>query len=568
MKRVNILSSIALLLLSIPAWAQWTDPGNDGTGNVYYNNGNIGIGTSDPSSLLQVEGQQATLTIKGSTVGSQAWKSRILLDRIEDYRGAGMWITASTGQEADWYAGVPYTGLGFTIGHHATDPERKENYRLSIDTAGNVKIKGGLVVEGRNMYVGENRLYGNGSYLYHFSDDNDRTGMTFFDKDSQRYGYVYGNENGNNFGLLDGDGGWSYMAVKDNHTSFHIDNGEKMRIRVDGKVGIGTTNPQVMLHVAGAAEATGAQVIGFGNLDSDDMNTNNKYRVFSGATFTDGVSSMMNRYFTYNSVHGAYLDYNGQGHGFYSQGAYPRMFIETTSGNHGYYANLPADSPIENFFLYQQIKGPAAEGLVGTTVKATKSNSTWLWGVRDNGDLIVAEKIGIGTTAPTSRLTVTGTIESTTGGIKFPDGTIQTTAASGSGAWTTAGAAISYDGNVGIGTTAPQYDLDIVGTVRTCEVKVSNLEGWCDYVFEEDYNLPELEEVEAYIKSNKHLMDIPSEAEVMEHGISLGSMDAALLKKVEELTLYMIEQNKLVKNLVEENKEQKEQIERLQSRLN
>ena len=122
--------------------------------------------------------------------------------------------------------------------------------------------------------------------------------------------------------------------------------------------------------------------------------------------------------------------------------------------------------------------------------------------------------------------------------------------------WSNFGDNISFStGNVGIGTTAPQHALDVTGTIRACEVEVNDLNGWCDYVFEEDYELPSLEAVEAYIKTNKHLMDIPSEAEVLAHGVSLNDMTKGLLKKVEELTLYMIEkdkENKALKTALEE----------------
>jgi hypothetical protein len=79
---------------------------------------------------------------------------------------------------------------------------------------------------------------------------------------------------------------------------------------------------------------------------------------------------------------------------------------------------------------------------------------------------------------------------------------------------------------------------------------------WSDYVFHQDYILPHLTEVEDFINKNQHLPDVPSEAEVMEQGINLGEMDAILLKKIEELTLYVIE-------LKKENKAMQETIENL-----
>lgn len=83
-------------------------------------------------------------------------------------------------------------------------------------------------------------------------------------------------------------------------------------------------------------------------------------------------------------------------------------------------------------------------------------------------------------------------------------------------------------------------------TAKEIEVK---LDIWADYVFEEDYKLPTLFEVEQYIKENNHLPEVPSATEVMEAGVNLGEMDALLLKKIEELTLYIIEQQKQIDEL-------------------
>lgn len=102
---------------------------------------------------------------------------------------------------------------------------------------------------------------------------------------------------------------------------------------------------------------------------------------------------------------------------------------------------------------------------------------------------------------------------------------------------------VQQDGKVGIGTISPDEQLAVNGKIHTKEVKV-DLNGWSDFVFKPSYDLPTLEEVEKHISANGHLKDIPSEKEVIENGIHLGEMNSKLLQKIEELTLYTIEQEK------------------------
>lgn len=110
---------------------------------------------------------------------------------------------------------------------------------------------------------------------------------------------------------------------------------------------------------------------------------------------------------------------------------------------------------------------------------------------------------------------------------------------------------LTSNGSVGIGTTNPDpnFKLSVNGSIRSKEVKVEA--NWPDFVFYENYELLTLEEVEKHIQEKGHLPEIPSESEVTEKGINLGEMDAKLLQKIEELTLYLIEQNKEIKELKE-----------------
>jgi hypothetical protein len=150
---------------------------------------------------------------------------------------------------------------------------------------------------------------------------------------------------------------------------------------------------------------------------------------------------------------------------------------------------------------------------------------------------------------------------------------------------------------VGIGTTNPQAKLDVNGSFKAqsadisgdfsvnalsaqsadiaglieaqkmrieetlCanKVSVSNPSCWPDYVFEKNYHLLPLAELEQYIKQNSHLPEIPSAKEVIENGVDLGDMQSKLLLKIEELTLYILQQNKQITDLQEQMNELKNQ---------
>ncbi|NMN37169.1 hypothetical protein [Pedobacter sp. SG918] len=105
-------------------------------------------------------------------------------------------------------------------------------------------------------------------------------------------------------------------------------------------------------------------------------------------------------------------------------------------------------------------------------------------------------------------------------------------------------------GNVGIGTSTPNEKLAVNGKIRAKEIKVEAT-NWPDYVFEKKYQIASLGELEKYIKTNKHLPEMPSATEVESNGVELGDLVKKLLKNQEELTLHLIAQQKTIKALEE-----------------
>jgi hypothetical protein len=115
---------------------------------------------------------------------------------------------------------------------------------------------------------------------------------------------------------------------------------------------------------------------------------------------------------------------------------------------------------------------------------------------------------------------------------------------------------LTVHGNVGIVTTDTQgFKLAVKGNMVAERVKVALQPNWADFVFTKDYPLPTLQEVEKHIKEKGHLKDVPSAAEVKKEGFFLGEMDAKLLQKIEELTLYAIAQEKKMNTYKKKNRQ-------------
>lgn len=163
---------------------------------------------------------------------------------------------------------------------------------------------------------------------------------------------------------------------------------------------------------------------------------------------------------------------------------------------------------------------------IGKNAKVGASNSIVLGGT--GGDLV---KVGIGTTIPTERLDVRGNI--------YTDAKI-------------------LIGTIGLNTGT--HSLAVNGSAIFTKAIVRLTGIWPDYVFKPTYKLPTINELEKYLLKNQHLPDVPSATEVEKNGIDLGDNQTILLKKVEELTLYMIELNKKVEALAKENEELKKKI--------
>jgi hypothetical protein len=185
-----------------------------------------------------------------------------------------------------------------------------------------------------------------------------------------------------------------------------------------------------------------------------------------------------------------------------------------------------------------------------------------------NGNIIATGNVGIGTSSPTAKLTVNdGNIE-----IRKNSNVLRFTASNPGAEIGSLGGEITFwysgvgynkiiagsglfKGNVVIGDGLLPHSvhsdalLIVSGKAVFKDRLLVTIDGWADYVFDKKYKLMTFDELSIYIKRNHSLPDIPSEKEILEKGVDVGEMNKLLLKKVEELTLYILELEKRVKNI-------------------
>ncbi|WP_417801110.1 hypothetical protein [Tenacibaculum sp.] len=323
------------------------------------------------------------------------------------------------------------------------------------------------------------------------------------------------------------------------------------------KVGIGTTTPQSKLHVVG--NENGGLIV----------NHNYKYGYPNYGIKIIGDQSTTKSGEVTLSVYGggAYSGFDlAHGATYYGSGAYKTgANVNSSSRIIGYGGNL-------RFYTNANL------------AENTNFSPTQRMVINSSGN------VGIGTTSPSKRMHIKGSTGSydqllVEGGVSAAiqleskenigdrpvisgnNGSFSIQIWKNRSSWKSTPFHINQSGNIGIGTTDTKgFKLGVNGKIAATEVKVATYANWSDFVFYEDYQLPTLTEVENHIKEKGHLKDIPSAKEVEKNGFFLGEMDAKLLQKIEELTLYTIAQEKKIRILEKQNSKieaQEKEIEEL-----
>ena len=292
---------------------------------------------------------------------------------------------------------------------------------------------------------------------------------------------------------------FSVLEGGDDRFSVWVGNDYRLSVLKNGNVGIGTTTPGQKLSVLGNISANG------GSNEGGALFLENSFKTANNVAHRWALYNMTGPYG--NSLQ--FWNYS-QDDSFYGS-----RFTITDNGNVGVGTSTPENE--EGWEKVLDVHGNShAKALV-----STNSITTGLWS-HNLGyyGALAGGMVGTNSNHPFSILTNK-----------------------------TAKLTILANGDIGIGTTTPKEKLSVNGKIRAHEIKVETT-NWPDYVFEEDYQVGTLEALESYIKTNKHLPEMPSAKEVETNGIALGEMNKLLLKKVEELTLYLIEKDKQIFSLM------------------
>jgi lipopolysaccharide export system protein LptC len=498
------------------------DPGSGGAAQmVLLENGHLGLGTTDPISKLHVSGDA-----RFSNSSSDYLKLGSGSNSFIDSYGAGNLDFRNNG-----LTNMTLSNSG-KLGLNTTNPSEKLHVNGNIMTNGNIIATGSLDFSTPTT-----------SQMINLWDTSHGIGVqnkTHYVRTDHNFAWYKGGVHSN--AVLDpGSGGAAQMVLLEN-----------------GNLGVGTSTPSEKLDVKGNIKATGT-------LDFSTPTTSQMINLWDTS---HGIGVQ-------NKTHYVRTDHN---FAWYKGGVHSNAVLDPGSGgaaqmvllengNLGVGTSTPSETLEVNgnvkvnskiYFgtssIHQDQGGAIELGGNGKTPYIDFKNDNAL----DYSSRIVLNGEG--------NLQVTGGIVETTGLNLTGDGANTNTIDSNINGTIVFG---GEDGSTLTDTQIaesfyPNFAVWVEEGIVTEDIVIATTNQWSethpDYVFEADYKLPELMDVEAYIKENGHLEDIPSKAEVEEKGWSLPNMDQKLLKKVEELTLYTIEQQYEIEHL----KQQLSQLETLE----
>ncbi len=580
----------ALLLTGSLLFAQTTDWDTNTIGKVYYTGGNVGIGLSDPQSVLHIK--------KVDLSASQ---------EIE-------FLTGSITSSYKLQIGLNDDGVNFTN----NSSSRGFNFKnaahddlLIINENGRVKIAENSASAGVKLEVnGFTRLNGFSIASPALGIKSNGTANSFLiaeaSSSSNRVLDMVENNNGSFIRLYkDGTSNTQISAVGDSYFN-------------GGNLGIGTTSPSQKFEIlSGKTDGTDAPVL---RLTSDDTNAEvdqllGEIQFYNNDLDGSHISSFIKSIASETYGRQGYLTFGTTGTN--STDAVERMRI-ATNGNVGIGTTTPSEKleiedDVQVRLRLQETGGNKMNIMQQETdsyiltdgafrlytngterIYAASAGNIGIGTSNPNQNLEISSGLNDGTEAPVLRLTskdINAIQDQLLGEIQFYSKDADSTHISsfikaiasetyGRQGYLTFGTTgvnrtdavekmrIDPNGNVGIGTTNPgTYKLAVEGQIGARSVKVTQA-AWADYVFAPSYQLMPLNEVEAYITQNQHLPNVPSAKEVEENGFVLEEMDAKLMEKIEELTLYTIQQQKSIENLMETIENQNSKIKKLEEKLN
>ena len=472
----------------------------------FENNGNLGIGTTAPAEKL-------SLYTAGNT-------------KVVTQYGNGTGSGFSVGMNTEGNGSIWHTSTTKTITFGTSNKERMRiNAGGAIDFLGAIQsVSGGYKIDTTGIFQSKGyRTIANNVNYHQFVSNNTSNAA------------VYINQAAASGAILRLSSG---IATANQNVKFTFEN--------NGNLGIGTTAPaeKLSLYTAGSTKVVTQYGNGTGSGYSVGMNTDGTGMVWHTANKTITFGTNNAERMRINS--GGTVDFlsTTQSKGY-------RTMPDNTNYHH-FVSNITSNAAV-------YINQAAASGaILRLSSGIATANQNVKFTFENNGNL------GVGTTTPAEKLslyTAGNTKVVTQYGNGTGSGFSVGMSTEGNGSiWHTAAKVISFgtsnaermrihsNGNIGIGTASPDYKLDVVGNVRAHSVQISTAKT-ADFVFEKDYPLMSLSEVESFITANKHLPEVAPASEMIEKGIDMAEMQIKLLQKVEELTLYAIQQQKEIEEL-------------------